>query len=106
MRVSRLHPRGMRAGWRTLPQAYPSGELVRAFRRGEMTFEEYSRRYLEDLEARWADDPSFGEAVRALARRGDLTLLCYEGPEEPCHRRPLALWLCERVPLLEPGHLA
>ncbi len=84
--VMRLWPRGIRKErvdlW--LRELGPTLPLLRAFRRGTIGWAAYRRRYLAELarpEARAAL-----ARVRALARRGRVTLLCGCPDETRCHR--------------------
>jgi hypothetical protein len=78
----------------------PSWKLVEASKSGEITDDEYERRYRADVLDRL--DP-------ATVRRelgDDAILLCWERPEATCHRRIVARWLEEalgvEVPEAEP----
>ena len=104
-RVSRAHPRGRRAQWETLPFLYPTRELLRAYRQGELDFEAMSRAYRESLEANYGEDRRFQEWLAELPALGNITLLCFEGADLPCHRRVAAQWLVEREPSLRTGDL-
>lgn len=60
----------------------PSPNLLKAFRSGALTWEEYVTRYWDEV------DPQ-GEAVRALVQRArtqTVTLLCSCEDESRCHR--------------------
>ena len=104
-RVSRAHPRGRKAQWDTLPFLYPSRELLRAYQQGELDFEALALAYREELEAKRNEDGGFQEWLRELPGLGDVTLLCFERADRPCHRRVAAQWLVEQVPALRLGEL-
>ncbi len=104
-RVSRAHPRGRRTQWETLPFLYPSRALLLAYRQGELDFAALSRAYREGLEAGYDLDRRFREWVAAAPGLGNITLLCFEQGDTPCHRRVAAQWLLEREPSLTRGEL-
>ena len=87
-RVSRAHPRGMRAQWDTAPFLYPPRELLRDYRAGTLDF--------VALSLQW---------VQGLGALADMTLLCFERGETQCHRRVAANWLLERASELRLGEL-
>jgi uncharacterized protein YeaO (DUF488 family) len=104
-RVSRAHPRGMRAQWETAPFLYPPGELLRAYRSGALDFAALTRQYVRGLDAAYGRLDEFREWAHGLPALGNVTLLCFERGEKPCHRRVAARWLLERVPGLQRGNL-
>ena len=104
-RVSRAHPRGRKTQWETLPFLYPPLPLLRAYRQGDLDFEELSQEYRRDLEQKLLVDFRMRRWLTQLPDMGDVTLLCFERGEELCHRRIAARWLQEHVPGLEVGEL-
>ena len=91
--IMRLWPRGIRKErvdlWRK--ELGPVKELLRDFLDKKVDWPTYMRRYLAGLER-----PEAGEAiaeVRALARKGRVTLLCGCADETHCHRSLLASYL-------------
>ncbi len=91
--IMRLWPRGIRKTRvdRWLKELGPSLPLLRAFRRGDLGWAAYRRRYLAGLAG-----PAAGAAlqeVRALARRRPVTLLCGCADETRCHRTLLRAYL-------------
>lgn len=93
--VMRLWPRGIRKArvdvWEK--ELGPVLPLLRAFRAGTLGWAEYRRRYRAGLarpEARAAV-----ARVRALARRGRVTLLCGCPDEARCHRSLLRAHLLD-----------
>lgn len=104
-RVSRAHPRGMRAQWDTAPLLYPPRELLREYRAGTLDFVALSLQYRQGLDSAYDQSSEFREWVQELSALGDMTLLCFERGETPCHRRVAASWLLERVPELRLGEL-
>ena len=99
-RVSRAHPRGRRAQWDTAPFLYPPRELLREYRSGGLDFNSLSLEYWRGLDESYDQVDKFREWVQGLSALGDVTLLCFERGEKPCHRRVAARWLLERVPAL------
>ncbi len=73
-----------------LPELAPSPELLRAYRANELSWDEYSERYLLLLSQRQAHlrlDPDL---------IANSVLLCSEHSAEQCHRRLAAIFLRER----------
>jgi uncharacterized protein YeaO (DUF488 family) len=95
--IMRLWPRGVRKARvdRWLKELGPSLPLLRAFRRGALTWTQYRRRYLAGL----ASPPAQAAVseVRALAKRRPVTLLCGCADEARCHRSLLRVYLARRV---------
>lgn len=104
-RVSRAHPRGRKTQWETLPFLYPPLELLRAYRQGDLDFEGLSQEYRRDLDQKLLVDFRMRRWLTQLPGMGDVTLLCFERGEDPCHRRVAAQWLREHVAGLELGEL-
>ena len=70
-----------------------------------MDFAALSRQYLQVLDAAYGQMDEFREWALGLPALGNVTLLCFERGEKPCHRRVAARWLLERVPGLQRGNL-
>jgi uncharacterized protein YeaO (DUF488 family) len=104
-RVSRQHPRGRKVQWESLPFLYPSRDLIRGYRSGEIDFAAFSAEYRRRLEERYEELAGFREWVRSVPSLEGFTLLCFERAGQPCHRLTLAQWLLERAPSLEVGEL-
>ena len=95
--IMRLWPRGIRKARvdRWLKELGPSLPLLRAFRRGDLGWAAYRRRYLAGL-ARAPAQAALDE-VRALVRRRTVTLLCGCADESRCHRTLLRIYVAKRV---------
>lgn len=95
--VMRYWPRGIQKAKvdRWLRELAPVIPLLRAFLDGKIGWAEYRRRYLAGLAREEVQKPL--AEVRALARRGRVTLLCGCPDPARCHRTLLAGHL---------GHLA
>ena len=104
-RVSRAHPRGMRAQWDTVPFLYPARELLQDYRGGSLDFNALSQEYSRGLDAAYDQLDQFRKWVDELASLEDVTLLCFERGDKPCHRRVAARWLLGRLPGLVGGQL-
>ncbi len=104
-RVSRAHPRGRRTQWETAPFLYPPKELLRDYRAGALDFQKLSEEYRSAVTAAYRQSEAFQEWVAGLETGGDVTLLCFERGDSPCHRRVAARWLLELVPGLGCGEL-
>ena len=64
----------------------PSWEMVRGFKQGTLSWEEYERMYLERLRQVWVSKRG---VFRQLFRMGRVTFVCYCKSDEQCHRRLL-----------------
>ena len=64
----------------------PSWELVRGFKRGEISWNEYEAGYLEMLRKVWVEKRW---VFRRLFRMGRATFVCYCRDDRFCHRRLL-----------------
>lgn len=79
-------PRGIR---RELVNEYvrklaPSRELLHAFRSGQLDWEGYKERYLEEVDR--ADAAQEIKRLRELSTEGTVTILCVCRDENHCHR--------------------
>lgn len=102
-RVSRGHPRGRKTLWETLPFLYPSRILLQTYQSGALDFAGLEIEYRGELASTRLESPKLQEWLDGLPSQGDLTLLCFEKADRPCHRRILAQWLLETFPWLELG---
>jgi uncharacterized protein YeaO (DUF488 family) len=95
--IMRLWPRGIRKDHVTvwLRELGPVLPLLRAFRSGRVGWAGYRRRYLAGLARPEARAPL--AQVRALARRGPVTLLCGCPDASRCHRSLLKAYLESRL---------
>ena len=89
--VMRRWPRGVR---KTAVDAWekelgPSPELLSHFRRGLVSWGEYTARYHHEM----ASVQPLIAGARTIAKRGDLTLLCSCADEHRCHRTLLKAML-------------
>jgi uncharacterized protein YeaO (DUF488 family) len=80
-----------------LPQLAPTWELVTGIKRGIITEEEYSTRYINLLISRKYDPQKIVDALPDNTR-----LLCYESAGEFCHRRVLAKWIEDSIGVIIP----
>jgi len=88
--ITRLWPRGV--SWRKHnisdreQDLAPSKELLRAWNAKEISWEEYERRYKEEM----AGQAEGIEKLAEKASRGTITLMCVEKEQDPhCHRHLL-----------------
>lgn len=72
----------------------PDPDLVYGLKRGEITVEEYEERYYAMLMFR--KDFISENVPYLLLGESDVVLLCYEKPEDWCHRHILARFLKEQ----------
>jgi len=93
--VARYWPRGISrdrlaiTDW--LPNLAPSKELLWDWKKQRITWQEYTVRYHEEMREQQA-------AIKELAdraKRGTITLLCFEREDEPCCHRYLLKELIE-----------
>ena len=82
-----------------VPDLAPSEELFKRYRGGDLTWDEYSERYLDLLSMRRVEH----ELDRELF--ADAVLLCSEDTPERCHRRLAAEYLQQHWGDLEIIHL-
>ena len=104
-RISRAHPRGRKTEWEVQPALYPSRPLLTRYQQGDISFAELDDHYRNELDATYGQNAAFRTFLEQLPNLGDLTLLCFEPADAPCHRRSAAAWLLERVPGLHLGQL-
>jgi len=77
----------------------PSQEMLKSYRKKEISWDEYARRYLELLS---------GRKVEAKIKLNDLDhscLLCSEASPDFCHRRLAANYIAEAVEGISVTHL-
>jgi uncharacterized protein YeaO (DUF488 family) len=96
--IMRYWPRGVKRErvdlW--LKDAAPSAELLKAYAKDGLPWEEFAERYREEITQ---ERPHVLEELRRLQREhGTLVLLCHERipPHEHCHRQLLASLIQER----------
>jgi hypothetical protein len=79
-----------------LMEVAPPWKIVRAYREGRLSREEYSEDYLAFLN-------KIAYPKRLIASiPDDAILLCYEAPNQFCHRRLLAKWIEEKSGIAVP----
>lgn len=95
--VDRLWPRNCRKQALQLDQWHkelaPSSELRRAFKTGELTFEDFRQGYRKELAAH----PEHWWPLLRLAERGTVTLVYAARDERQNNARVLAEWLEEQL---------
>ena len=90
MRISRLAGRGLKKAihnWGEVRCLIPDWELVKAYRSGKISQEQYTSEYARVLEDRWSE---VSDWLSSLRLEEDFTLLCHEKEGEFCHRRLVA----------------
>jgi uncharacterized protein YeaO (DUF488 family) len=98
--VDRLWPRGRSKQtlgmqeWRK--EISPSNDLRKAFHSGSITFEEFSDRYLAELNANPAAE-DFVRDMKAYLKQGNVTLLYAARTVDHNHALILQHWLQERL---------
>jgi uncharacterized protein YeaO (DUF488 family) len=89
--ITRFYPRGVKKDRfdRWVRELSPSKELLHSYRVKEKTWGVFRSEFMAEMKA----NPASIEAIRALrkeSREGNVTLLCYERGEAPCHRYVVA----------------
>ncbi len=87
-------------GLRHMPELGPSGSLLGKWKKGQLTEEEYSHIYLDDLAKR-----NLSPKVIIEMLPENCFLLCYEKPYTFCHRRVLADYIHRGTGLFIPEWL-
>lgn len=77
----------------------PTSEILDAYRKKEMGWSEYARRYLDLLSGRKV------EHVLSTTNLDHVCLLCSEATPEHCHRRLAAEYLADAIPNVTVQHL-
>jgi uncharacterized protein YeaO (DUF488 family) len=98
--ITRFRPRGVKTeaetwdGW--MPELAPPGRLVKAFRAGEVSWDDYRRQYLDAMRA---EEYRIEGLARQVANGDAITLLCSSTCFDPerCHRTLLAELIRERA---------
>jgi len=85
--ITRFYPRGVKKDRfdRWVKELSPSKDLLHAYRLKEKPWEVFRSGFISEMKA----NPASVEAIRALrkeSKRENVTLLCYERAEKPCHR--------------------
>lgn len=95
--VSRYWPRGLSKErlllTEHLKELAPSLELLQDWKAGNISWEEYETRYLEEMSVQQG---KFQELAKK-AHWGTITLLCFEREENPCCHRHLLKKLIESI---------
>ena len=90
--ISNTMPKGFTGTVETrFKSAVPDWDLVKQYKNGEVTWEEYSRQYLLMLEENW--DKSIIDRLAEYNNGRDCTLLCWCKDKSRCHRSLLAEFL-------------
>ena len=85
--------------YRHEPRLAPTKEILDGYKKKEMDWGTYERRFLELLERRQAEKAVSSEEL------GNACLLCSESTPEHCHRRLVAEYLVRNFDGLEIRHL-
>ena len=83
------------------PELAPSSEILKPYKKKLITWDEYSQKYINLMEAREAVN-FFHERFKL---RNSVCLLCAEPKPEKCHRRLLAEMIAKKYPDAEIIHL-
>lgn len=82
-----------------LPELAPTKEMLAAYRKGDLDWETYERRYLALMDERRIAETTSRETI------ADACLLCSEDTPEQCHRRLVAEYLQRQWGDVEIVHL-
>lgn len=77
------------------PQLSPSKELLMASKNGELSFERFKERFLQEIHVRTDMKQAINELVAELNKGEDICLICYEKDSNDCHRKILADYIKE-----------
>jgi len=85
--ITRFYPRGVKKERfdRWTKDLSPSKELLQAYRSKEKNWDVFRSEFISQLKANPASMDAI-RLVRSESKKGDVTLLCYERGELPCHR--------------------
>jgi uncharacterized protein YeaO (DUF488 family) len=85
--ITRYYPRGVKKdrfdSW--LRPLSPSPGLVKSYKAGAKSWAEFKRLFVDELDSS-EESAAALRTVADLARKGDVTLLCFERQGLPCHR--------------------
>ena len=84
-----------------LPQLAPTWELLNAYKKEEISQDDYVEVYIALLKKRQFTPQRIVDALPHNSR-----LLCYESPGEFCHRRVLAHWIEDEIGLVIPEYIS
>lgn len=77
-----------------LPELYPGWDIVTLYKKGELTEEMYKKKYFDKLSLLRKEEILEKLKVFSIENGNrDIVLLCYERPEDFCHRHIVAEWL-------------
>lgn len=77
-----------------LPELYPGWDIVKSYKEGTLSKEAYKNKYLDKLAIlNRKDILKKLETISAENENRNIVLLCYERPEDFCHRHFVAKWL-------------
>lgn len=100
--ISRTQPRGMRTSLPSVSELAPSWDILNDYKKGKIGEKEYIDRFTKEMEERiskegLSEDAARLEVLEKLAKyAGDdntVTLMCWEKPDEFCHRHAVRVWL-------------
>ena len=81
---------GTRSGIGRIQQFLPDWSIVDGIKKGKITEQEYTEKYLEKLN-------TFQITKENIEALNNSVLLCFESPEKFCHRHILANWLKDKA---------
>lgn len=88
--ITRFYPRGVRKGhfdqW--LRELAPTKGLLKGYKAGKIKQTQFTTRFLEQMNSDEASKQTIQTLVK-LAKKSNVTLLCYEPDDEFCHRHLL-----------------
>ena len=74
----------------------PSRELLKKWKRGDITWEEYEEIFRKKMETRESQE-RLNEIARKVSEGKDVRLICYEGEDKHCHRHILESMIEEKL---------
>ena len=94
VRISTSEPKWFTWYCETIPELYPGWDLVNGIKSETLSYQDYERIYKERLKNLDRNEILAKlEKISHMCGDRDIVLLCYEVPEDFCHRHFVAEWL-------------
>lgn len=74
-----------------VPVLFPHWDLINAWKRGEISWDEYTERYYHQLNM--VNPADVYNQLETISKGKDVILLCWEGYGKECHRHLIGPWL-------------
>lgn len=80
----------------------PDADLLYRYKDGTVSDEQYTERYIELMDTRYAEDPGM---LSVITEHESLCLMCYCAPGQFCHRHLLTKWLAQHIKVSYRGEI-